>query len=681
MVSHTIVILNFLIQMDFFSRTPVKNDVLSIIGQLSSRKKKPRTPFCSNHTIANLREVRSVPLQFDDSTPEKLCSANFQKENSSSVKNVQSGTVDAELSFNRYSHVKTPLQNLSAIRCYSNASSKLSVGSGNEFDDTFTVSQKFSKTDICEPTVNDDHDAKLPVQFLSVIKCNRDTSSEPYVNSNSNVESIFAMSPKLSKTGINETAVSDDHDAKLSVEFPSVVESNRDTSSEPYVNSNSNVESIFAVSPKLSKTGINETAVSDDHDAKLSVEFPSVVESNRDASSKLYVSSEDNVDGMFGEFLVSSKAIMNKSTSHNYSNVRPAQASLDFDRGSGSNIRSNSNNSDDDDEAFEKFLQSQKTVANNSSDGQSSTWISEDSDEDGQSGFDSPYQTFYYRINNQEVYQDIKKPLSALFDSDFESDSENCISNERSQIPTVPLAECPSLSNRQKSRSKIEKCNRPEISTEEFVYSLYPIDINRSTHTTYEKHRHPDALKFVQKFKPNRCELAEKLYQIYNEKIFCNQLPSKLEITWSRRLLKTAGLCKYMTRTTTHSNGISSQIRLAQILLSEKVCTTAERVRDTLLHEICHAAVWLIDGINDGHGRRWKAWANRAHKIWPKLPMISVCHAYTIDTRFTYRCTGCGACINRHSKSLDISKKVCSYCRSQFELLIIHLEVVCFDQV
>ncbi|VDP86528.1 unnamed protein product, partial [Schistosoma mattheei] len=29
--------------------------------------------------------------------------------------------------------------------------------------------------------------------------------------------------------------------------------------------------------------------------------------------------------------------------------------------------------------------------------------------------------------------------------------------------------------------------------------------------------------RFVQKFKPNRSELAEKLYQIYNEKIFSNQ--------------------------------------------------------------------------------------------------------------------------------------------------------------
>lgn len=40
------------------------------------------------------------------------------------------------------------------------------------------------------------------------------------------------------------------------------------------------------------------------------------------------------------------------------------------------------------------------------------------------------------------------------------------------------------------------------------------------------------------------------------------QLPPKLEIIWSRRLLKTAGLCKYMMRTSTHSNGTSNQVQL-----------------------------------------------------------------------------------------------------------------------
>ena len=34
----------------------------------------------------------------------------------------------------------------------------------------------------------------------------------------------------------------------------------------------------------------------------------------------------------------------------------------------------------------------------------------------------------------------------------------------------------------------------------------------------------------------------------------------------------------------------------------------AERLRDTLLHEMCHAAVWIIDKIKGGHGPAFKSW-------------------------------------------------------------------------
>ena len=33
-----------------------------------------------------------------------------------------------------------------------------------------------------------------------------------------------------------------------------------------------------------------------------------------------------------------------------------------------------------------------------------------------------------------------------------------------------------------------------------------------------------------------------------------------------------------------------------------------DRIRDTLIHELCHAATWLIDGVKAGHGPHWKRW-------------------------------------------------------------------------
>lgn len=34
-----------------------------------------------------------------------------------------------------------------------------------------------------------------------------------------------------------------------------------------------------------------------------------------------------------------------------------------------------------------------------------------------------------------------------------------------------------------------------------------------------------------------------------------------------------------------------------------------DRIKNTLIHELCHAATWIIDGTrNAGHGPLWKKW-------------------------------------------------------------------------
>ncbi|XP_013381218.1 uncharacterized protein LOC106152248 [Lingula anatina] len=144
-----------------------------------------------------------------------------------------------------------------------------------------------------------------------------------------------------------------------------------------------------------------------------------------------------------------------------------------------------------------------------------------------------------------------------------------------------------------------------------------------------------------------------------------SKLPKDLNILWNKRLLKTAGYCAYK-----RVKGGTAEERTARIELSDKVCDSAERVRNTLIHEMCHAAVWLLNGKNDGHGPYWKYWAKKANVVHPDLPVISRCHTYAIQTKYTYRCTKCSYQFGRHSKSLDITKKVCGHCRGTFELLI-----------
>uniref|UniRef100_A0A8C1RDN0 Germ cell nuclear acidic peptidase n=1 Tax=Cyprinus carpio TaxID=7962 RepID=A0A8C1RDN0_CYPCA len=163
-------------------------------------------------------------------------------------------------------------------------------------------------------------------------------------------------------------------------------------------------------------------------------------------------------------------------------------------------------------------------------------------------------------------------------------------------------------------------------------------------------------------FKQNKEELTNKLYQLYNTSVFDSKLPADMSVTWNKKMRKTAGYC------------ISGQERgtgkrYARIELSVKVCDSADRLRDTLVHEMCHAATWLINNVRDGHGPFWRLYAGKAMLAHPELPMVSRCHSYDINYKFQYQCNRCKNTIGRHSKSLDTTKFVCALCTGQLVLL------------
>lgn len=108
---------------------------------------------------------------------------------------------------------------------------------------------------------------------------------------------------------------------------------------------------------------------------------------------------------------------------------------------------------------------------------------------------------------------------------------------------------------------------------------------------------HPDALPYRNNFKSNRDELKDILYQLYNEKVFDNKL--NVPVFWNKKLLKTAGRCTSRKR-----QGVLS----CTIELSDKVVTSSDRLRCTLIHEMCHAATWIFDEAT-GHGEKWRNWS------------------------------------------------------------------------
>lgn len=151
-------------------------------------------------------------------------------------------------------------------------------------------------------------------------------------------------------------------------------------------------------------------------------------------------------------------------------------------------------------------------------------------------------------------------------------------------------------------------------------------------------------------------------------------------------------------------------------LLCWQVVDTEQKLRETLLHECCHVAAWLLDRCGrsccTAHGRHFKAWVRRAKAAYPTYGPFDQCHAYeifkkwwvrvrgtsslsapfcsrsvlsfpdltaTLDTplgilshpRRRYRCTNpkCTVVIKRHSKSVDIRRQVCGRCGSSLEFL------------
>jgi hypothetical protein len=104
-------------------------------------------------------------------------------------------------------------------------------------------------------------------------------------------------------------------------------------------------------------------------------------------------------------------------------------------------------------------------------------------------------------------------------------------------------------------------------------------------------------------FRKKRDSILSSTFSTFNQLAFQNSL-SSVEVTWSNKLNTTAGITRMKGRLGQASS------RVATIELATKVIDNEERLRSTLLHEMCHAAAWLVDGVHKPpHGKCFKKWA------------------------------------------------------------------------
>ncbi|XP_075699583.1 germ cell nuclear acidic protein-like [Rhinoderma darwinii] len=167
--------------------------------------------------------------------------------------------------------------------------------------------------------------------------------------------------------------------------------------------------------------------------------------------------------------------------------------------------------------------------------------------------------------------------------------------------------------------------------------------------------------KYVTNFHQHKQELTRRLYEFYNQSVFDNQLPEHMDISWNKRLRKTCGRTGFLN---------NNEDRSAIIQLSDKVCDSAERVKNTLIHEMCHAACWIIDGrAEDSHGRLWKFYCEEANLAHPELPPITQHHDYEIHYPVVYECSGCQFRVGRWTESLDTERFLCGSCHNKMVLV------------
>ena len=130
-------------------------------------------------------------------------------------------------------------------------------------------------------------------------------------------------------------------------------------------------------------------------------------------------------------------------------------------------------------------------------------------------------------------------------------------------------------------------------------------------------------------FRKQRDSILSSTFSSFNQLAFQNAL-SSVEVTWSNKLNTTAGI--------TRMKGKLGQAdsRVATIELATKVIDNEERLRSTLLHEMCHAAAWLCDGVHKPpHGKHFKKWAAISmKKVSYCISLIFVCHSNKLSSNF-----------------------------------------------
>ncbi|KAI0344061.1 hypothetical protein BDW22DRAFT_1355345 [Trametopsis cervina] len=148
---------------------------------------------------------------------------------------------------------------------------------------------------------------------------------------------------------------------------------------------------------------------------------------------------------------------------------------------------------------------------------------------------------------------------------------------------------------------------------------------------------------------------AQELFEEINDTVFKCGLPRETVLKWSNRLLTTAGRARWKR---SRDGSQTSEIELAT-----KILDCDERIRNTLSHEMCHLACWIIDGDpKEGHGKAFKSWASKIMRRRPDIE-VTTRHNYEINYPYEWECENCAKIYGRYSKSIRPEECRCGTCK------------------
>ena len=147
-----------------------------------------------------------------------------------------------------------------------------------------------------------------------------------------------------------------------------------------------------------------------------------------------------------------------------------------------------------------------------------------------------------------------------------------------------------------------------------------------------------------------------------------------VKIAWSKTLNTTAGRAHWRHETirVKGADGNVVDVRRkhhAHIELAEKVIDEEHKLLDTLAHEFCHLANYMISDIrNNPHGKEFKAWGAKCNRAFADRGVkVTTKHSYEIAFKYVWECLECGKEYKRHSRSIDPKRARCGKCKGSLK--------------